>query len=424
MSCLAALVRLPDRMTLTAFPAKSLTLSGVKPGAGAFSRRGRLLVLSWVWSTALIAQEAPRLAPLQFLGKEPQLVRYEVVDGRAIVEGDIVLGPAEEAERAYRAYTHSETALDKARSSLVRNGPEFRWPGLRVPYTIDNSIQSRVADVQSAIATWNAALRARLGGRDAWVPASPTDSAFVTFRELPLDSCQSAVGRQGGQQFIDLPAGCGPGQIMHEMGHAMGLWHEQSRSDRDSYVKIIWANILPGKEFNFDQHIDPRHEDRFGGRVGAYDYDSIMHYNEYAFAKNPGDPNGRTIVSAKPIGQRNAPSAGDVEGVWVNHEQGGWGVRVCDGTRVDAISFRVGYYRGSTRISRPWFTWYVGDRRDFPFPPDLLFQQHVYLYADGQPHRQVNLCIVYNGRATKSMTFDEDEEQDPEQGDTDACVCT
>jgi hypothetical protein len=104
---------------------------------------------------------------------------------------------------------------------------------------------------------------------------------------------------------VTLDDGCTAGNCIHEIGHAAGLWHEQSRSDRDAFVTIIWENILPGAEANFTQHVTD------GDDVGGYDYGSIMHYSRNAWSKNGND----TIVPTDPsaqIGQREELSVGDI----------------------------------------------------------------------------------------------------------------
>lgn len=66
--------------------------------------------------------------------------------------------------------------------------------------------------------------------------------------------CHSAVGRTGrGRQVVNLQTnGCfdAKGTIIHELGHVVGLGHEQSRSIRDDYVNIFWSNIMWGKYSN------------------------------------------------------------------------------------------------------------------------------------------------------------------------------
>ena len=56
---------------------------------------------------------------------------------------------------------------------------------------------------------------------------------------VSLCSCFSHVGRQGGRQNVSIGPMCEfKGVVIHEVFHSLGRWHEHSRADRDSYVKV------------------------------------------------------------------------------------------------------------------------------------------------------------------------------------------
>lgn len=119
--------------------------------------------------------------------------------------------------------------------------------------------------------------------------------------------CRSSVGRRGGKQAIDLAPTCARtlGNIQHEIMHSLGIFHEQSRPDRDAFVLLNQDNIVSLMLDNFEKL--PLMETY---NVG-YDLNSVMHYGFNDFARNKSGP---TIIplklSPKPykMGQRNGLS--------------------------------------------------------------------------------------------------------------------
>ena len=169
---------------------------------------------------------------------------------------------------------------------------------VEVPYLISSQYASTaVNDINNAVR--------ELGDRSKVVKFVQRTSQSDYIHVRPEDGCSSQVGRQGGRQDISLTSGCFPkGTIQHEFLHAIGMYHEQSRPDRDTYVTINLENVESRKENNFEK---ASHSQILGN---PYDYGSVMHYGRTAFSKN-----GRDTITPKNgarIGQRDGASSQDI----------------------------------------------------------------------------------------------------------------
>ncbi|MCG8455293.1 MAG: M12 family metallopeptidase, partial [Holophagales bacterium] len=253
-------------------------------------------------------------------GRAGDTVHYVDFDGVAVVEGDILLhvddhGFASFDRRQLEARQLEGRQLEgRPTKGVARTKHSRQWVGGIVPYTLHSDISSKALGwVEDAIAAWEAATSLRFLPR--------TDEPdYLHF--TATNACSSSIGRQGGSQNVNV-SGCKVmGSAIHEIGHAVGLFHEHTRRDRDSHVEIVWDNIASGVG-NFGQSSNPDTVD-----IGVYDFGSIMHYHCWAFADTdtynsstmtirPWDSTDRCYSNygAFYMGQRDQLSFGDISAV-------------------------------------------------------------------------------------------------------------
>ena len=166
----------------------------------------------------------------------------------------------------------------------------YMWAGKRVPYTFTAGFTSeQINQLQQQIDEWNSSPTAI-----KWVPATSQDSNPVTINPVNVtEYCgQAMVGFQGRVAFtytnyinININPGYScvdawSGTMQHEMGHVVGLPHEQDRCDRDNFVTIgdTPSNPKCGSDFS---------------NYTLFDYDSIMLYETpHVYGKNPAPAAG------------------------------------------------------------------------------------------------------------------------------------
>lgn len=210
---------------------------------------------------------------------------YVASGNHAIYEGDMDLGPISRVDERLRGGALTSTGTRWTNDVQYAFNPNFIGPAR--------------ATVHDAIA----GLEARIPIKFHEVTYGQQSGPWIEFKWGPDSSnfggMSSAVGMMGCGELHCSSVGecrtdCGQwiyfngseGQptvstTKHEILHALGLYHEQSRNDRDSFISYH-PECVAAESAQFGKHSSS--ED-----LGPYDYASIMHYSSSAFClKLPG----------------------------------------------------------------------------------------------------------------------------------------
>ncbi|XP_069105545.1 uncharacterized protein [Argopecten irradians] len=165
-----------------------------------------------------------------------------------------------------------ESEEERGTLSLTRRNFQenynFLWSDGVVPYEIESGAFSDEGEhiIERAIEEMNEKTCVYFR------PKNVDDTDYVKFINVAT-GCWSYVGKIGGVQQIGLQSsGCLHNAIvLHEMCHAIGMQHEQSRTDRDHYISVLWDNVNGGQD---NGNMRKSNTDD----VNPYDYESILQY--------------------------------------------------------------------------------------------------------------------------------------------------
>jgi len=251
--------------------------------------------------TAFSAQNHPSTANRVRTGiYRGRRVTYQIVRGKMITEGDIALDHVD--QRLPERTDHPGGTLDYLQNLWPKVGSVYQ-----IPYMIDPA-SGDATNINSAVATYNSIF----AGIIQWVPLT-TQTDYIDFDLDPNDTSgvgNSYIGRVGGKQLIWGSGSCTVPTLLHEVGHATGMWHEQSRPDRNNYVTVLFNNMINVERTDSVMQLDDMQTPTL------YDWSSLMHYSAWQFTKN-GAPTMESIPAGMPLSNNTGYSASDIDAIKV-----------------------------------------------------------------------------------------------------------
>ena len=201
-------------------------------------------------------------------------------DGRFVymdlMDSTFFLGDMLFSKEQIESFSYPET------KAAFRTETSARWSGTVNYYISSGFTSTAVNAIHSGISMVEGAVTS-ITFQESSTQISSNGINFISSSDVN----NSPVGKQTVNN-INLQYNLNVGGVAaHEILHSLGYFHEQSRTDRDSYIVINTSNIESGKEHNFQTFSQQGYD---GKNFGPYDYQSIMHYGSWDFADNLSIP--------------------------------------------------------------------------------------------------------------------------------------